>query len=67
MRTRLLLSPAPDPKYGWQFLFYRAAWSQQLSAFVREHALGASLVTKKGEFVSKDENFPVWFIEGWQE
>lgn len=64
---RLSVSPAPDPKFGWQFLFYRFAWSEELSAFIQDHSSNGRLVAPEGKSISADENFPVWVAEGWRE
>ncbi len=61
----LTLSPAPDPKAGWQLLVYRRAWTEQLSAFVQQHVNRAHVVALREKAVSSQENVELWTLDGW--
>jgi len=56
--------PAPDPKFGWQHIIYRDAWTRQLRDFVARRAIKARCLIKPMPNVSPMENAPLWVIEG---
>ena len=61
------LSPAPDPKFGWFFLPYRLAWTEELTAFFGRHAVRGELFAPPAKSIASDENLPVWVAEGWRD
>lgn len=63
----LTLPPAPNSRYGWMDVPYRDAWSQQLGAFLRDHALQGSVVEiPTGNPVSPLEDVPLITARGWR-
>lgn len=65
-RAPLVLTPAPDPQFGWESAAYANAWSQHLGSFLRRHALRIDLVVRKGKDVSDRENMWLLECEGWR-
>jgi hypothetical protein len=59
--------PAPDPQFGWNMAAYRHAWSEQLGAFMRQHALHVDTVVPKAKSVSELENVSLLAVEGWRD
>jgi hypothetical protein len=62
----LKLSPAPDPKFGWKNDIYEKAWSEELGAFLQQHALRTKVILPPGSAVNNSENVPLWLAEGWK-
>jgi hypothetical protein len=62
----LVLTPAPDPKFGWQLIAYRQAWSQELGVLMQQHAGSVDIVVPTGLSVSEWENVRLLAVEGWQ-
>ncbi|EDY19945.1 hypothetical protein CfE428DRAFT_2534 [Chthoniobacter flavus Ellin428] len=60
------ISPAPDPKYGWNETNYYAAYAQGFWTFIAEHASEVELVLKPSTGTNPQENMPVFRIRGWR-
>ena len=63
---QLILTPAPDPKYGWQWTEYARAWTGQFRAFLQKHALRVQPVIRSSKGVSEWENPQLIICEGWK-
>jgi len=63
----LSLPPAPQSEFSWQNYAYQYAWSQQLGAFIRQHAVRVTLVLPPMRAVNKVENAELWAAEGWRD
>ena len=62
------LSPAPDPKFGWDGFVYRKAWSQEITLFLSQHVTRSELVDlQMAGLVSARENMPLYLLEGWKD
>jgi hypothetical protein len=61
------LPPAPNSEFGWSNDAYRNSWSQQLGAFLQQHAPRANLLPASTLPINEVENDPVWKIEGWRD
>ncbi|PYL15539.1 MAG: hypothetical protein DME30_11235 [Verrucomicrobia bacterium] len=60
------LTPAPDPKFGWQGSAYRKAWTQEIGLFLWEHVEQVNVVAiPTGQLVSERENMMLHALEGW--
>ena len=62
----LVLTPAPDPKFGWRANIYSYAWAQQLFLFLERHAGKINVPVQPQPFVSNNENASLIRAEGWQ-
>jgi len=62
----LILTPAPDPNYGWRTAIYSYAWSQQLGRFLQRHAGKIDAQIRPQSFVSNNENAFLVLAEGWK-
>jgi len=60
-----VLSPAPDPVYGWRSTSYSVAWAQQLAFFLQKHALKSTVVAEPLPSVKRQENAVLVVVEGW--
>ncbi len=65
-RRPMMLTPAPDPEFGWSFSAYRMAWSEQLGSFMRRHAVRMELVASKSPGVHEHENIPLLLASEWR-
>ncbi|MFL6514482.1 MAG: hypothetical protein ACJ8M1_05605 [Chthoniobacterales bacterium] len=66
--TPLTLTPAPDPKYGWDGPAYCQSWSQHLGIFLRTHIGMAHVVSTTNKVTISDmENAPLVVTRGWRE
>jgi hypothetical protein len=65
----LVLPPAPNSTFGWDNVAYMASWDQQMSAFVRAHALrGRPVIMPTNDtVVNMLESVPVFVVQGWKE
>ncbi len=62
-----VLPPAPHPETGWLDVPYRTAWSRQVGAFVRDHALGGERVEVPAPGpVSGYEDVELLAVRGWR-
>ena len=61
------LPPAPNSEFGWNNDAYRNSWSQQLGAFVQEHAERLEISESPATLVNDVEKEPVWLLEGWRD
>jgi hypothetical protein len=60
--------PAPAAATGWQDGAYYVAWSQQIQAYLNEHALPPALITPPSEGpVSGFEVLNLWVFRQWQD
>jgi hypothetical protein len=60
------LSPAPDPKWGWQNEVYSGVWAAKVAAYLQfssQHTEEISLQFTGP--VNKFENLPLRMFEGW--
>ncbi len=64
-RRPRVLTPAPDPVYGWRSTSYSVAWAQQLTFFLQQHALKSTVVAEPLASVKKQENATLLVLEGW--
>src|SRR6266480_139622 len=64
-RSETLLTPAPDPQFGWQLPFYINAWSRELGTFLRRHAGRVNPIVRKEKSVSDWEDSQLFVCEGW--
>ena len=63
----LVLTPAPDPKFGWRADIYSYAWAQQLFLFLQRHAGKINVPMRPQSFVSNNnENASLIRAEGWE-
>ncbi len=63
----MTLPPAPNSRYGWMDVPYRDAWSQQLGAFLRDHAIQGGVIEIPTENpVSAFEDVPLITARGWR-
>ena len=66
-RAPRLLSPAPDPTFGWDNVAYSRSWLEQLSAFVRAHGQrGQTIGLPSTGTVNALENVPLVVVDGRQ-
>jgi hypothetical protein len=63
----LLLSPAPDPQYGWDSGMYDYSWATQLGAFLQQHVVDGETVLSPMEGINVNENVPLLIARGWKE
>jgi len=63
----LVLPPAPQSQYGWSYLPYVIAWSQQLAAFLQAHVQTSAEVPQLTDRVNSPENIPLWQVAGWHD
>jgi len=63
----LLLSPAPDPVFGWSNQAYTYAWSMQAGAFLRQHVVDGEVVISPPKNISINENIPLLIARGWRD
>jgi hypothetical protein len=63
----LVLPPAPGSQYGWSYLPYVVAWSQQLGKFLQAHVETSAEVPRLAEHVNSGEDIPLWKVEGWHD
>ena len=63
----LLLSPAPDPIFGWSSQAYTYAWSMQIGAFVQQHVVDGEVVIAPAKNISSKENIPLLIARGWHD
>ncbi len=61
----LVLPPAPRSQYGWKYLPYVTAWSQQIAEFLQAHVQTSAEVPPFAERVNPEENVPLWQVAGW--
>ena len=59
----IVLPPAPRSQYGWNYLPYVVAWSQQLGEFLQAHVQHSEELPQPGA----EENIPLWQVEGWHD
>lgn len=60
------LSPAPDPKWGWQNEVYSGVWAAKVAAYLQFSSLRTEEVKIPfGGAVNDFENMPVRMFEGW--
>jgi hypothetical protein len=64
--TPLVLTPAPDPQYGWHDAMYSLFWSDQLDAFLRRRAEKVQPILPRMEGVEALENAELALAQGWQ-
>jgi len=57
------LPPAPRSQYGWNYLPYVVAWSQELGKFLQAHVQHSAELPQLGA----EENIPLWEVEGWHD
>jgi hypothetical protein len=62
-----LLSPAPDPKYGWDSGMYDYSWATQLGAFLQQHVVDGEIVLSPMKGVNSNENVPLLIARGWKD
>ncbi|MEP7014118.1 MAG: hypothetical protein ABI925_01625 [Verrucomicrobiota bacterium] len=65
-RSPLVLAPAPDPKFGWQSSVYVKAWSREVGAFIRRHAVRVNPIVRRNGLVSERENILLLACDGWR-
>ena len=61
-----VLTPAPDPVYGWRSNSYSIAWAQELGFFLQKHVLKSKVVAKSLPSVNRQENADLLVFEGWE-
>jgi hypothetical protein len=61
----LVLPVAPRSQYGWNYLPYVVAWSQQIAEFLQAHVQTSAEVPPLAERVNPEENVPLWQVAGW--
>jgi hypothetical protein len=61
----LVLPVAPRSQYGWNYLPYVIAWSQQVAEFLQAHVQTSAEVPPLAERVNPEENVPLWQVAGW--
>lgn len=67
-RVPVLLSPAPDPRYGWNNIAYAESWSEQMAMFFKKHALTAPQLPIIGDdAVSEIEKASLVVAQGWRD
>ncbi|WP_437186882.1 hypothetical protein SH668x_000249 [Planctomicrobium sp. SH668] len=60
--------PPPDPDTGWWSVRYQAAWSEELTEFLRSHAAEFTQVDLQlNQAVMKFENAELWKANGWKD
>ena len=64
-RRPRVLTPAPDPVYGWRSTSYSVAWAQELTFFLQQHALESTVVAEPLASVKRQENATLLVVEGW--
>ncbi len=62
----LILTPAPDPKFGWSANIYSYAWAHQLGLFLQRHAGKIDERARPQLLVSNHENAFLLLAEGWK-
>jgi len=62
-----VLSPAPDPKFGWDSGMYDYAWSTQLGKFLQQHVIDGEVVLSPMSGVNSNENIPLLIARGWRD
>lgn len=60
-----VLTPAPDPVYGWRANSYSIAWAQELGLFLQKHVLKSRVVAESLPSVNRQENADLLVFEGW--
>ena len=63
----VVLPPAPRSKYGWNFLPYTIAWSQQVADFLVKHVQTGATLPPFGEHINPQEDIPLCQVEGWRD
>ena len=63
----LSLAPAPDPQFGWSQEAYMCAWSMQVDAFLKQHALESKVVLSPAGGVNENENLLLVISRGWRD
>jgi hypothetical protein len=63
----LVLPPAPRSQYGWNYLPYVIAWSQQIGEFLQAHVQASREVPQLAERINAEENIPLWEVSGWHD
>ena len=63
----LKLTPAPDPKYGWDSGMYDYAWATQLGTFLQQHVIDGEVVLSPLTGVNSNENVPLLIARGWRD
>lgn len=63
----LVLPPAPRSQYGWSYLPYVIAWSQQIGEFLQAHVQASGEVPQLAERINTEENIPLWQVSGWHD
>ena len=63
----LALPPAPRSQYGWNYLPYVIAWSQQIGEFLQAHVQASREVPQLAERINAEENIPLWEVSGWHD
>lgn len=61
----LMLPVAPRSQYGWNYLPYVVAWSQQIAEFLQAHVQTSAEVPPLAQRVNPEENVPLWQVAGW--
>lgn len=62
----LVLPPAPRSQYGWSYLPYVIAWSQQMGEFLQAHVQSSAEVPAAAG-INSEENIPLWQVGGWHD
>lgn len=62
-----VLAPAPYSEFGWSYLPYSIAWSQQVAEFLQVHVLHGANTLGPNEHVNEVENVSVWKVDGWRD
>ena len=63
----LILSPAPDPQFGWDSGMYDYSWATQLAAFLQQHVIEGEVVFGLLPGVNSNENVPLLIGRGWKD
>ena len=61
------LPVAPHSQYGWSYLPYVVAWSQQLGQYLQAHVQTSAEVPPLAKRINSEEDIPLWQVEGWHD
>jgi hypothetical protein len=63
----LVLPAAPRSEYGWSYVPYFVAWSQQIAEFLKAHVQTGAELPQLAEQINPEEDVPLWQVEGWHD
>jgi len=63
----VVLPPAPQSHYGWNFLPYLIEWSEEIAEFLLAHVQTGATLPQFGDHINPDEDVQLCQVEGWHE